>query len=262
MVCVASLAALPELLGQAAPSKPAPPKVDQALRARVTEFHQYQMEGNFRKAYDLVAKDSQDFFFSTSKEKPAVFKIEEIEYSDKFTKAVIKVSTTNRALVGFHTIDLPTVVMDHWRLEGGKWMWYHDPQGDRPNFFGLPVGESSNPEAVLAQSVPKDTSPQAVTTAAQAALQGAADRPPLDKDSLEFTLGTPGTQQVLVRNNYRGPVWLAASVPGESVGLTVEPAEVAIDALGEVSVKVHYLALYRDPANAVVSFQLRPFPKV
>jgi hypothetical protein len=259
--CVAALAALPGLRAQTVPPKPAPAKIDQALRARVAQFHQYQLEGNFRKAYDLVSKDSQDFFFSTSKEKPAVFKIDDVQYADKFSKAIVKVSTTNRMLVGFHVIDLPTVVTDHWRLEGGKWMWYHDPQSDQPNFFGLPVGQASQPETGLAQAVPKDTGPQAMASAAQTALQGAVERPPLDKESLQFVLGTSGFEEVLVRNPYKGPVQLSATVPGDSVGITVEPAETTVAALGEVRVKVRYQALYRDPATAVVLFELQPFRK-
>lgn len=256
------LSALPVLFAQAPPPKPSPAKVDQALRARVTEFHQYQVEGNFRKAYDLVAKDSQDYFFSASKEKPTVFKIEDVQYTDKFTKAIVRVSTTTHTLVGFHVLDLPSEVLDHWKLEGGKWMWYHDRALDRPNFFGLPTGDSSKPESGLARAVPKDTGPQAVQAAALAALQGTADRPALSKESMEFVLGREGTQEVLVRNGYKGQVRVVASVPGDSVGITIEPAESVVGALGEVSVKIHYQPLFREPATAVVRFEVQPFHKV
>jgi len=172
------------------------------------------------------------------------------------------VSTTNRMLVGFHVIDLPTVVLDHWKLDGGKWMWYHDPSADRPNFFGLPVGEASKPGTALAQAVPKDTSPQATAAAAQAALQGAADKPVLDKDALQFTLGTPGTERVVVHNGFKGQVHVVASIPGESVGLFVEPADSVVNASGDVPVTIRYLPLYKTPASAVVTFQLQPFPKI
>lgn len=37
----------------------APPNVDEALRARITEFYQYFVDGKFRDADGLVADDSK-----------------------------------------------------------------------------------------------------------------------------------------------------------------------------------------------------------
>jgi hypothetical protein len=261
--CVASLAAFPSLFAETPPSsKPVPAKVDAALRARVTDFYQSQMAGNFRKSYDLVSKESQDYFLSISKEKATVFKIDAIEYRDKFSRAVVKVATTNHVLVGFHAIDLPTFAVSYWKVEGGKWVWYHDPEQDRPNFFGLPVGEVSKSDAALAQSVPKDTSPEATAAAAKAALSGANDKPFLDKLSLQFILGTEDTQEVSVHNAFNGEVRLVVYMPEESIGVFVEPAEVKMEAFSDTTLKFHYLPLYREPANAEILFRLRPFPKV
>src|SRR5579864_740686 len=44
-----------------------PPGIEDALRARVTEFFQYHVDGNFRKAYDMVAEDTKDFYFKALK---------------------------------------------------------------------------------------------------------------------------------------------------------------------------------------------------
>jgi hypothetical protein len=260
VICAFTLVGLAPARSQPAPPK-VPKKVDETLRARVNEFHQHQMAGNFRKAFDFVAKDSQDFFLTIPKDKPTVFKIEEIRYNDRFTRATVKVAATNRILVGSRAVEVPTSAVDYWKLEGGKWMWYHDLDADRPNFFGLKVGDSSKPDDALAQAVPKDTSSLAVTSAAEAALQAAASRPLLDKSSLEFTLGTPGTQEVLVRNNYKGAVRLVISLPDEQTGVTVEPMEVAIEPLGETRIQVHYLALYKEAATTNVTIRLDPFPK-
>jgi hypothetical protein len=260
VICAFTFIGFTPARSQGAPPK-VPKKVDEALRARVNEFHQQQMAGNFRKAFDLVAKDSQDMFLTIPKDKPTVFKIEEIRYNDRFTKAAVKVAATNRILVGSRAVEVPTSAVDFWKIEGGKWMWYHDLDADRPNFFGLTVGDSSKPEDALAQAVPRDTSTLAVSSAAEAALQAAANRPVLDRSSLEFTLGTPGTQEVLVRNNYKGTVRLAISLPDEQTGVTVEPMEASIDPLGEIRIKVHYLALYKEAATTNVTIRLDPFPK-
>jgi len=37
----------------------APADVDKALRARVSQFFQYHVDGDFRKAYDIVAEDTR-----------------------------------------------------------------------------------------------------------------------------------------------------------------------------------------------------------
>lgn len=258
----ALLATLPLLFAQTLPPQPAPKKVDAALRSRIAEFHQYMLEGTYRRALDMVAQDSQDFFLSTSKNKQTVFKIEEIAYSDKFTKAVVKISTTYRTLVGFHTLDLPTTLPEYWKLVGGKWMWHHDPAADRPNFFGLPLGDSTKPEAaVLAQAVPKDTSTQALGAAAQSVLQGTPG-PVLDKNSMEFVLGTPGDQQVVVRNPYRGQVRVAATLAGPSLGVSAEPSLSVIDSLGTAPVTIHYDALSAVPGSTVVRLEIQPFHRV
>src|SRR4051812_9313910 len=74
---------------QAPPAAP-PPQVDQALRARAAAFLQYQIDGNFRKAYDLVAEDSKDDYFSAAKQKAISFVIDDIQYADDFSKATVK----------------------------------------------------------------------------------------------------------------------------------------------------------------------------
>jgi hypothetical protein len=177
------------------------------------------------------------------------------------------VETSYRSLVGFHVVDLPGQALDHWRLQGGKWFWFHDPAADRQTFFGLPIGEApkpggAKPEPNLAQAIPKDTSPEAVAAAARAAIQSAPAKSMFDKESMEFVLGTAGTQELVVRNGYGGQVRVMASVPGETVGITVEPAEAVLDARAEVTFKIHYLPLYRQPASTAVAFEFQPFHKV
>src|ERR1700688_644511 len=50
IACIVPVLLLPLITsGQQQPA--APPEVEQALRARVTEFLQYHVDGNFRKAY-------------------------------------------------------------------------------------------------------------------------------------------------------------------------------------------------------------------
>ena len=55
-------------------STPAPPKVEKALRARVTQFYQDYVDAKFRDAETLVANDTKNFFYSI--EKPQYFGFE------------------------------------------------------------------------------------------------------------------------------------------------------------------------------------------
>ena len=49
-----------------APPKP-PARTDEALRARITEFYQYHVSEDYRKAEKLVSEDSQDFYYAHNK---------------------------------------------------------------------------------------------------------------------------------------------------------------------------------------------------
>src|SRR5260221_234676 len=64
-----------------------PADVDQALRARIQEFYQFQVKGDFRRAEALVAEDTKDFYYSANKTKYLSTEISRIQYSDNFTRA-------------------------------------------------------------------------------------------------------------------------------------------------------------------------------
>src|SRR5580658_230886 len=65
----------------------APPDVDKALRARITEFFHYHVTGEHRKAEELVAEDTKDYFYANNKPRYLNFEIGKIDYSSGYTKA-------------------------------------------------------------------------------------------------------------------------------------------------------------------------------
>src|SRR6266545_4652975 len=70
------------------PFQPKPPaEVDQALRARVQEFFDLHVKGQYRQAEELVAEDTKDYFYTHDKPKYLSCEISKIDYTDKFTKA-------------------------------------------------------------------------------------------------------------------------------------------------------------------------------
>ena len=68
-----------------------PADVDQALRARITEFFDLHVKGDFRHAESLVAEDTKDFFYNGNKPRYLSFEIVKIKYNDDFTQAQVTV---------------------------------------------------------------------------------------------------------------------------------------------------------------------------
>jgi hypothetical protein len=71
------------------PEPAAPPEVEQALRARVTQFYELQKEGKFRQTEQYVAEDTKDLYYAMAKTGCISFELGKISYSDDFTKATV-----------------------------------------------------------------------------------------------------------------------------------------------------------------------------
>jgi len=113
------------------PFAPKPPAdVDAALRARMSDFFQYHVTGEYRKAEALVAEDTKDYFYDHNKPKYLSFEIRSIEYSNNFTraKAVVMCETRiNSPGFGNRAFQIP--VPSSWKLEDdGKWYWWVEPE--------------------------------------------------------------------------------------------------------------------------------------
>lgn len=127
-----------------APPQP-PPDVDAALRARVTEFFQYHVTGQFRKAEALVAEDSKDIFYNRNKPRYIKFlEIARIDYSDNFTKALATATVSSMEMIPGWTAGAPTIpVLSSWKLENGQWCWYVPPETVMRTPFGnIPLATS------------------------------------------------------------------------------------------------------------------------
>src|SRR5580692_4431046 len=74
-------------------SQTPPPEVDKALRTRVNDFFQCHVDGNFRKAYEMVAEDTKDYYFAVMKIRLKSFQLTSVKYSDDFKKATVDLNT-------------------------------------------------------------------------------------------------------------------------------------------------------------------------
>jgi hypothetical protein len=221
------------------PAKPAPKKVDQALRDRAAAFMKYQIAGNYRKALDFVAADTQDYYFTSPKMKMFTFKIDEIQYSDKFTQASV-IATVKKTRIGAIPIDIIVSQTDLWKIENGKWMWYYKPP---PN----PLLELSG------QTVPKD--PKAIAAAASSIKSSTS----VNKQSVTFTLGQAGMDEVVFHNGNQGTVNLVSDIFGNPDEFKVEPVTAAVPANQDFKVKVTYTPQPGPRIPAKVRLTVQPF---
>src|SRR5580658_2939209 len=116
-----------------------PAGVDQALRARANEFFQDFVDGQYRKAFTMVAEEAQDEYFGSPKAELRAFKIDNIKYNDEFTEAVVNLIV--KRVWKFQGQEMvPEVPMSTtWKIENGKWVWYNKVQ---PNTWVTAMGPS------------------------------------------------------------------------------------------------------------------------
>jgi len=211
-----------------------PPEVEQALRARVTEFLQYHVDGNFRKAYDMVAEDTKNSYFNNGKAQLTGFKIDDVKFTDNFTKAVV-VATMSKIL-SFQGQDFPISMPSTitWKIEDGKWVWYNDVK----NTWTTPMGPSADPPKANNQGgseLPKTFDDKTIAAAARSILQQVT----VDKNEITLTADKTSEQKVVVHNGMPGSVQLELSAP-EIPGFTVELQQSTVRAAGDAPVVFHY----------------------
>jgi len=132
-----------------------PAGVEDALRARVTEFYQDHVDSKFRAAEGLVAEEIKDFFYSGNKPHYYSFEIREIKWLDsQFTHARVTTQVEQTIPVaGFMDKPVKIPLNSEWKLENGKWCWWVDLNASRETPFGklppLSAAASADPNAKL-----------------------------------------------------------------------------------------------------------------
>ena len=247
---------------QAPPALP-PPEVDLALRARATMFFQYESEGNFRKAYDLVAEDSKDYYFNAPKQKTLSFAIDDIQYTGNFSMATVKATRKQPVTLTGQQVEIPEVLTSRWKLEKGEWVWYHDASKDvMTTILGvIPTGAvpAATADPANPSPIPKDLSLEAAKAAAAKISPKAA----IDKKSVTFTLGKEATEEVTFSNSNPGQVRVYVSPRNGGKSITVEPHDFFINPQAEQPVKISYKPLEEDPLRrTAVEFTIEPFGSV
>jgi len=239
----------------------APPEVDAALRARITQFYQFHVESKFRQAEALVAEDTKDFFYSANKPRYLSFEISRIDYLDEFRKARgLVIVETIVPVMGFADRPLKVPISSLWKLENGDWYWYVDQEALSKTPWGTMKASPSGIKRPPSGAVPPPPIPDPRRLMANIAAQVTAD-----KSALRLTPGSSG--EVTIRNGLPGAIALAIE-GGPAKGLaarldraelkTGEKAVVTVSADGGMpaSQAPHVVAVRAQPTNQLFEIQV------
>jgi len=108
-----------------AQASPSAAEAEKALRERVQQFYQLQVDKKYRQAEAMVAEDTKDDYYASKKPDIKGFSIDKVELSPdlKTAKVVIKAKVVVLMMgAGAQTFDLPA--QTEWKLEDGEWRWY------------------------------------------------------------------------------------------------------------------------------------------
>jgi hypothetical protein len=224
-----------------------PAEVDQALRARITEFYQLHVTGEYRKAEKMVAEDSQDIYYEHNKPKYLSFEIKTIAYAENFTKAKVSV-TCEQYVPGLATLGRPVKMpsTSSWKVVDGKWYWYADPE----ELARGPMGKSANAGTKPAPGAAQPGEVKIPTTP-----DFALGKVKLEKDSLAVKPNE--TYTMFISNGSQGTASLSMAqvLPGIQVTIdkpSLNPGEKAV-----VTFKTN-----ENPHSGVIAFQVDPLGEV
>ncbi len=234
-------------------------EAEQVLRGRVTQFLQYHVDGNFRKAYDMVAEDTKDYYFSTGKVQLKGFKVGEITFSDNFTKA--KVNGTISKDVNVAGTDFPVEMpsITTWKIEDGKWVWYKEKEQESgiASLLGIPIQPNANTAAPAAANadanpdLPKSLNDQVVTAAAKSILQQVS----VDKKEVTLATDKASEDRVTFHNGMTGSVQVSVVAP-EVPGFTAKAEQSIVRASSDLPVILRYEPGIGTPPNNPVTLQI------
>jgi hypothetical protein len=204
--------AMAVLAQQEAPS----PTSEAALRERVQQFYQYQMDKKFRLAEPMIADDTKDDYYASRKPDIKGFTVEKIELVKDGTQAKVLIKAKVVVLMpgaGAQIFEMPTPTW--WKLENSEWRWFVPEEMKAATPFGKMKTGESGPDTLTM----KGAAPGGIANPNVSALQGQVS---VDKTSVELSADAPD-MLVTITNEMPGPVDLRVDPHVEMIkGLAVK----------------------------------------
>jgi hypothetical protein len=226
----------------------APPEIDKALRARVSEFFQFHVEGNFRKAYNMVAEDTQDYYFAALKMKFEAFRITGVRFTnDTFTTASVDLETQQKMnRMQFRGVVVPLPMTTLWKIENGQWVWYRDPNNREVTPMGLSdLGKTREEQGAPPPDLAKLTAPDEIARRANDILKQSG----IDKNEVTMALDKPSSAQVSFHNGWPGSIELALDPGANMAGFTATLDKSQLGKNEDAVVKISYTPPPVDPGQ-------------
>jgi len=205
----------------------APPEVDEALRARVSKFYQAQVDGKARRAEEIVAEDSKDFFYNMAKPKFLGFEIRDITYSDNFTKAKVSMLMEMYIMMpGFEGKPMKVPGPSLWKIEDGKWCWYITEEILHSTPFGkMTDSGKASPDSV---GLTRPT------------VDSLANLVKVDKQKASLRATASSSDQIKIHNGMQGSVRIELRPHASVLGLEIKADRTEIPAGEDAIVSIKY----------------------
>lgn len=197
------------------PSEKAPPEVDKALRARVSQFYQAHVDAKYRLADQVVAEDSKDLYFAAAKPKYDSFEIIRVAYYDNFTKADAVVATKGTWVIRGNRMPVTMPSTTTWKLENGLWCWYIIPSKESETPFGTMHFDNKGPDSAGGAVAALPGDPKVLAQQILSAIK-------VDREELRLSSYEPSSGEIKVFNGMQGAVTLRADIDGAFPGLKYE----------------------------------------
>jgi hypothetical protein len=192
-------------------SETVPPEVDQALRARVTQFYSANISGKWSDAFQVVADDMKDAYLAASKDTYDKCETVKITYADTFTKAVVRENCHGE--YRWHNSHIPATIplTSTWKVVDGQWYWYWTKPTEMMTPWGLskitpeaPRAPGSSTVNTKVETVLKDPGSMAKTILSQIKI---------DKKEITLSGYETSRDEVHISNTMPGTISVKISCP-------------------------------------------------
>ena len=211
------------------PFPKAPPGVEEALRARVSEYYTLFGQSKFRQAEALVTEESKDTFYTMNKSRHMGFAIKGVTFTDDVKGARVLV-TLMMIIPMMGSKPLPFPVSTQWRLVDGEW-YAHIPQFKPGDVVKTPFGLKTVVEREYVPRTPIETEPRPD-------LKSVGRMFRLDRNTLEFPASAPGpvTETISLENRSRGELTIRNLSKGiNGVETELKPASIPPGETGDLT---------------------------
>ena len=203
------------------PFQKAPSGVEEALRARVSEYYTFFQDSKFRQAEALVTEESKDAFYNMNKSRHMGFSINSVTFADDVKSArVLVVLNMLVPMMGAKPVPFP--VSTQWKLVDGEW-YAHFPLPKPGDVVQTPFGPKTIVERQFAPRTPIETAPRPD-------LKSVGRMFRIDRDALEFPTSAPEPVQesISIENRSRGELTVRPiSKPIKGVEMELTPASIS-----------------------------------